>query len=63
MNKNYRSKYGSNKIFIKQLKKYVYFCKKCGEYITKTTGCSNPFCPEKGYNMLFVQKEINDNQN
>jgi hypothetical protein len=43
---NYQSKYGSNKKYIKTLKKYVYFCKACGEYITKTTGCSNPRCPE-----------------
>jgi len=47
MKKLYQSKYGSNKKWIKGLNKYVYFCKKCGEYITKYDGCSNPWCPEK----------------
>ena len=41
------SKYGSRKVYIKSLKRHVYFCKKCGEYITENTGCSNPFCPEE----------------
>lgn len=45
--KYYNSKFGSHKRYIKSLKKYVLFCNKCGEYITKETGCSNPWCPEK----------------
>jgi len=47
MRKVYWSKYGSKKKYIKTIKKYIYFCKKCGEYITKNTGYSNPWCPEK----------------
>ena len=47
MPKKYWSKYGSHKVYIKILKKFVYFCNKCGEYITKDTGCSNPFCPKE----------------
>jgi hypothetical protein len=43
----YKSKYGSHKRWIEGLKRYIYFCKKCGEYITKDTGCSNPWCPER----------------
>jgi hypothetical protein len=46
MKHKYWSKYGSRKRWIKTLKRYIYFCKKCGEYITEDTGCSNPFCPE-----------------
>jgi len=42
-----KSDYGYKRIWIKHLGKFVYFCKKCGEYITKDTGCSNPICPEK----------------
>jgi len=45
-NKIYQSKYGSKKVYIPGLKKYIFLCKKCGEYVTKYTGCSNPFCPE-----------------
>jgi len=43
----YRSKYGSRKAYVRALERYVHFCNKCGEYITKDTGCSNPLCPEK----------------
>lgn len=45
--KAYQSKFGSHKKYIKTIKKYVYFCNRCGEYITKDTGCSNPICPEE----------------
>jgi len=45
--REYWSRYGSHKKYIKSLKRYIHFCKKCGEYITKDTGCSNPFCPER----------------
>lgn len=45
--RKYWSKYGSHKRWVKSLKRYVYFCNKCGEYITKDMGCSNPFCPEQ----------------
>ena len=44
--KPYWSKYGSHKVYLKGIKRYAYFCNKCGEYITKDFGCSNPFCPE-----------------
>ena len=46
MKEKYLSKYGSKRKFIKQLRMYIYFCKKCGEYVTEDTGCSNPNCPE-----------------
>ena len=45
--KKFWSEYGSRKVYIKSLKRYIYFCKKCGEYITEDTGCSNSLCPEK----------------
>jgi formylmethanofuran dehydrogenase subunit E len=45
--KYYSSKYNSKKRYIKALKRYVHFCNKCGEYITKDFGCSNPWCPER----------------
>ena len=45
--RKYWSKYRSHKRWIKTLKKYIYFCNKCGEYITVNTGCSNPWCPEE----------------
>ena len=45
--KKYQCKYGYHKRWIKSLKRYIYFCNKCGEYITEDTGCSNPFCPEE----------------
>lgn len=45
--KYYWSKYGSKKRYIKLLRRYIHFCNKCGEYITKDFGCSNPWCPER----------------
>lgn len=47
-----KSDYGSKAIWIPLLKKYIHFCKQCGEYITKDTGCSNSICPEKIYDGL-----------
>ncbi len=44
---SYKSKYGKHKTYIKMLKKWIWFCNECGEYITKDTGCSNPSCPEE----------------
>lgn len=46
-NKLYWSKYGSHKKWIKRLGRYIHFCNKCGKYITKDTGCSNPWCPRE----------------
>lgn len=43
----YWSKYGSKKRYLRILKRYIHFCNKCGEYITRDFGCSNPWCPEK----------------
>ena len=61
MKKKYWSKYGSHKRWVKPLKKYVHFCKKCGEYITKDTGCSNPWCPEQiGDIELLCPKELHE---
>ena len=45
--KPYWSKYGSHRVYVKSAKRYIRFCNKCGEYITKDTGCSNPCCPEE----------------
>lgn len=28
-----------------EIKNTIKFCKKCGEYITDSGECSNPFCP------------------
>jgi len=53
----YWSEYGSNKKYIKVAKRYIYFCKKCGEYITKEFGCSNPICPEEIKDMDSWDKE------
>jgi len=41
-----KSKYGCHLVWLKVPKRWVWFCNKCGEYITQDTGCSNPFCPE-----------------
>lgn len=40
-------KYGCKRVWIKSIKKFIFFCNQCGEYITRDTGCSNPWCPEK----------------
>lgn len=29
------------------IKDYIVFCPECGEYITNSGVCSNPFCPEE----------------
>ena len=41
------SEFGCHIWWNEKLKRYIWFCNKCGEYVTKDTGCSNPFCPEK----------------
>jgi len=38
--------YGCHCVWLKVPKRWVWFCNKCGEHITKDTGCSNPLCPE-----------------
>lgn len=42
-----KCKFGCHPVWIKQAQQYIYFCNACGYYITKDTGCSNPFCPEE----------------
>lgn len=42
----YSSEYGSHKKWVKSAGRYIHFCNKCGEHVTKDTGCSNPMCPE-----------------
>jgi len=41
-----KCEYGCHLVWLEVAKRYTWFCNKCGEYITKDTGCSNPFCPE-----------------
>jgi hypothetical protein len=52
--------FGCHPVWLEIPKRWIWFCNKCGEYVTKDTGCSNPFCPERindGQPILGKEKE------